>query len=187
MHKLLALVMVAILSSNVIASDGGINEETSLNETDFQSMEYNKIVYAEQEFTISLTLKNGTTNLSHINWITQVCINSGVCYPPKTIQMNTSDNETWTASVIVDQDATYLNWRIDQVDNNDTVVRIPESGFGWKIWSDCWYDGEEWGGNDTSCMTEDKDESLPGFIFSLTLSAMIIAGLIVKRSEGKYE
>ena len=92
MHKLLALVMVAILSSNVIASDGGINEETSLNETDFQSMEYNKIVYAEQEFTISLTLKNGTTNLSHINWITQVCINSGVCYPPKTIQMNTSDN-----------------------------------------------------------------------------------------------
>ena len=161
MHKLLALVMVTILSSNVVASDGGINEETSLNETDFQSMEYNKIVYAEQEFTISLTLKNGTTNLSHINWITQVCINSGVCYPPKTIQMNTSDNET--------------------------VVRIPESGFGWKIWSDCWYDGEEWGGNDTSCMTEDKDDSLPGFIFSLTLSAMIIAGLIVQRSEGKYE
>ena len=187
MHKLLALVMVTILSSNVVASDGGINEETSLNETDFQSMEYNKIVYAEQEFTISLTLNNGTTNLSHINWITQVCINSGVCYPPKTIQMNTSDNETWTASVIVDQDATYLNWRIDQVDNNETVVRIPESGFGWKIWSDCWYDGEEWGGNDTSCMTEDKDDSLPGFIFSLTLSAMIIAGLIVQRSEGKYE
>ena len=53
MHKLLALVMVTILSSNVVASDGGINEETSLNETDFQSMEYNKIVYAEQEFTIS--------------------------------------------------------------------------------------------------------------------------------------
>jgi hypothetical protein len=79
-----------------------------------------------------------------------------------------------------------LNWRIDQVDNNDSVTRVPETGFGWKIWSDCWYDGEEWGGNDTSCMTED-DESLPGFILSLTLSSIIIAALIVQRIEGKYE
>ena len=61
MHKLLALVMVAILASSVIAADGGINEETNLNETDFESMEYSNIVYAEQEFTISLTLKNETT------------------------------------------------------------------------------------------------------------------------------
>ena len=187
MHKLLALVMVAILSSNVFASEGGINEETSLNETDFENIEYNEIVYAEQEFTITLTLKNETTNISHINWITQVCINSGVCYPPKTIQMDTLDNETWTASVIVDKDATYLNWRIDQVDHNDTVVRVPETGFGWKIWSDCWYDGDEWGGNDTSCINEEEGDSLPGFISSLTLSAIIIAGLIVRRYEGKYE
>ena len=186
MHKLLALVLAALLASNVIASDGGINEEANLDGTDIESMEYNSIVYANQEFTISLTLKNEITNLSHINWITQVCINSGVCYPPKTIQMNTLDNETWTAAVIVDQEATYLNWRIDQVDNNDSVTRVPETGFGWKIWSDCWYDGEDWGENDTSCMTED-DESLPGFILSVALSSIIIAALIVQRSEGKYE
>ena len=43
MHKLLALVMVAILASSVIAADGGINEETNLNETDFESMELSLI------------------------------------------------------------------------------------------------------------------------------------------------
>ena len=187
MHKLLAVVTVAILASSVISADGGINEATDLNDTDFESMEYSNVVYEEQEFTISLTLKNESTNISQINWITQVCINSGVCYPPKTIEMNTSDNKTWTASVVVDEDASYLNWRIDQIDDNDTVVRVPDTGFGWKIWSDCWYDGEEWGGNDTSCMTEEENDSVPGFIFSLTLSAIIIAGLMIQRSEGKYE
>ena len=102
MHKLLALVTVAILASSVIAADGGINEATNLNKTDFESMEYSNVVYEEQEFTISLTLKNESTNISQINWITQVCINSGVCYPPKTIEMNTIDNKTWTASVVVE-------------------------------------------------------------------------------------
>ena len=120
MHKLLALVTVAILASSGIAADGGINEATDLNDTDFESMEYSNVVYEEQEFTISLTLKNESTNISQINWITQVCINSGVCYPPKTIEMNTSDDKTWTASVVVDEDASYLNWRIDQIDDNDT-------------------------------------------------------------------
>jgi thiol:disulfide interchange protein len=86
-HKLLALVTVAILASSVIAADGGINEDTNLTETDFESMEYSNVVFEEQEFTISLTLKNESTNISQINWITQVCINSGVCYPPKTIEM----------------------------------------------------------------------------------------------------
>ena len=96
-------------------------------------MEYSNVVFEEQELTISLTLKNESTNISQINWITQVCINSGVCYPPKTIEMNTTDNKTWTASVVVDEDASYLNWRIDQIDDNDTVVRVPDTGFGWKI------------------------------------------------------
>ena len=40
MHKLLALAMFSILASSVIAADGGINEDTNLNETDFESMEY---------------------------------------------------------------------------------------------------------------------------------------------------
>ena len=132
MRKLVALAVVVILSSNVMASEGGINEETDLSNTDLESMQYSNIVYAEEEFSISMSLKNETTNISQINWITQVCINSGICYPPKTIQMSTEDNITWTASVLVDEDATYLNWRVDLVDENDTIVKVPETGFGWK-------------------------------------------------------
>ena len=66
MRKLLALILAALLASNVIASDGGINEEANLDGTDIESMEYNSIVYSDREFTISLTLKNEITNLSHI-------------------------------------------------------------------------------------------------------------------------
>tara|TARA_B100000900_G_C20589030_1_gene720862 strand:+ start:722 stop:1273 length:552 start_codon:yes stop_codon:yes gene_type:complete len=183
MHKMLALAMLAILSSNVVASEGGINEETNLNGSNIQSMEYSDVVYAEQEFSISVVMVEKNANLSHINWITQVCINSGVCYPPKVNQMNSSDNQTWTSSIIIDQDATYLNWRIDKVDINETVVRVPEIGFGWKIWSDCWYDGNEWGGNDTSCIMEEENEDLPGFMSSITLSVIIIAALFKQRFE----
>ena len=72
MRKLVALAVVVILSSNVMASEGGINEETDLSNTDLESMQYSNIVYAEEEFSISMSLKNETTNISQINWITQV-------------------------------------------------------------------------------------------------------------------
>ena len=187
MRKLVALAVVVILSSNVMASEGGINEETDLSNTDLESMQYSNIVYAEEEFSISMSLKNETTNISQINWITQVCINSGICYPPKTIQMSTEDNITWTASVLVDEDATYLNWRVDLVDENETIVKVPETGFGWKIWSYCWYDGKEWGGSDSSCVTEEESDSLPGFIVPMTISSIAIAALIIQRVGEKYE
>ena len=65
----MALAVVVILSSNVMASEGGINEETDLVNTDLESMQYSNIVYAEEEFSISMSLKNETTNISQINWI----------------------------------------------------------------------------------------------------------------------
>ena len=33
-------------------------------------------------------------------------------------------------------------------DNESEVDRIPDMGFGWKIWSTCWFDGVDWGGVD---------------------------------------
>ena len=101
--------------------------------------------------------------------------------------MSTEDNITWTASVLVDEDATYLNWRVDLVDENETIVKVPETGFGWKIWSDCWYDGKEWGGSDSSCITEEESDSLPGFIVPMTISSIAIAALIIQRVGEKYE
>jgi len=58
-------------------------------------------------------------------------------------------NGTWVAGVEIEADASYVNWRFDiQHDNNSTTERIPSLGWGWKIWSTCWFDGDSWGGDD---------------------------------------
>jgi|TARA_B110000914_G_C15334396_1_gene386237 hypothetical protein len=182
MHKLIAVTIVVLLAFNVAASEGGVNEDTDLAETNISVINADNIIYAESDFSISLILKDGEMdNVSGINWITQVCINTGVCYPPNTIEMNTGDNETWNGIVNIDEDATYLNWRIDLIDSNENTTRVPETGFGWKIWSDCWYDGNNWGGNDSSCWPEDEDDSVPGFIVPLTLAAIGTAVLMTRR------
>ena len=182
MHKLVAVAIVAILAFNVMASEGGLNEGTDLSETSILTIDASNVIYADSDFTISITLKDDAIeNISHINWITQVCINTGVCYPPKTIEMTTDDNKTWISIVDIDEGATYLNWRIDLVDSNESTTRVPETGFGWKIWSDCWYDGNNWGGNDNSCWPEEDTDSVPGFIMTLTLAAIGIAGLMTRR------
>lgn len=182
MHKLVAVAIVTILAFNVAASEGGLNEDTDLSETNILAIDANDVAYAEEEFTISVTLKDDAIeNISHINWITQVCINTGVCYPPKTIEMTTENNKTWNGIVEVDEGASYLNWRIDLIDSSENTTRVPETGFGWKIWSDCWYDGNDWGGDDNSCWPQEEEESMPGFIMPLTLAAIGIAGLMTRR------
>ena len=40
MHKFIAMAIVVILAFNVTASEGGINEETSVNGTDIESIDY---------------------------------------------------------------------------------------------------------------------------------------------------
>ena len=182
MYKLVAVAIVTILAFNVAASEGGLNEGTDLSETNILAIDANDVAYAESEFTISVTLKDDAIeNISHINWITQVCINTGVCYPPKTIEMTTEDNKTWNSIVEVDEGASYLNWRIDLIDSSENTTRDPETGFGWKIWSDCWYDGNDWGGDDNSCWPQEEEDSMPGFIMPLTLAAIGIAGLMTRR------
>jgi hypothetical protein len=182
MYKLVAVAIVTILAFNVAASEGGLNEGADLSETNILAIDANDVAYAESEFTISVTLKDDAIeNISHINWITQVCINTGVCYPPKTIEMTTEDNKTWNSIVEVDEGASYLNWRIDLIDSSENTTRVPETGFGWKIWSDCWYDGNDWGGDDNSCWPQEEEDSMPGFIMPLTLAAIGIAGLMTRR------
>ena len=182
MHKLVVVAIVTILAFNVAASEGGLNEGTDLSETNILAIDANDVAYAESEFTISVTLKDDAIeNIRHINWITQVCINTGVCYPPKTIEMTTEDNKTWNSIVEVDEGASYLYWRIDLIDSSENTTRVPETGFGWKIWSDCWYDGNDWGGDDNSCWPQEEEDSMPGFIMPLTLAAIGIAGLMTRR------
>ena len=59
-------------------------------------------------------------------------------------------------------------------------TRIPDNGWGWTVWSDCWFDGGEWGGdNCPNDEVEEEEESfLPALGIIATTGAMMIAAVI---------
>ena len=131
---------------------------------------------------MNLTEEAGN-NVTEVSWITQVCINSGICYPPETHTLESENGDLWIGEIIPEDTATYINWRFEVLRGDENTTKVPENGFGWKIWSDCWYDGNNWGGNDSSCWPNDDsdEERLPGFIATLTLAAIATAGLMTRR------
>ena len=184
MHKFIAVTIVAILAFNVAASEGGVNEETSINGTDIESIDYYHVAQAGEEFSITVNLtEEAGNNVTEVSWITQVCINSGICYPPETHTLESENGDLWIGEIIPEDTATYINWRFEVLRGDENTTKVPENGFGWKIWSDCWYDGNNWGGNDSSCWPNDDsdEERLPGFIATLTLAAIATAGLMTRR------
>ncbi len=148
MHKVISLVIVFLLLQNVLGSEGGINENMSLEETGISAMEYQNIVIESEIYNISITLnEDAAENNTSMIWITQICINSGVCYPPQNNDMITlDDGKIWESSLMIIDDASYLNWRIEMNWSDGEKTNVPENGFGWKVWSNCWFDGKEWGG-----------------------------------------
>ena len=184
MHKFIAVTIVAILAFNVAASEGGVNEETPINGTDIESIDYYHVAQAGEEFSITVNLtEEAGNNVTEVSWITQVCINSGICYPPETHTLESENGDLWIGEIIPEDTATYINWRFEVLRGDENTTKVPENGFGWKIWSDCWYDGNNWGGNDSSCWPNDDsdEERLPGFIATLTLAAIATAGLMTRR------
>ena len=106
------LSLLVLVPTLVVAAEGGVNEESSLVGTDIEGISHEIITREGVPFDISVRLseeadKNGTT----VNWVTQICINSGVCYPPAIQPLEKGESGNWTGTVIPDESATYLNWR----------------------------------------------------------------------------
>ena len=57
---------------------------------------------------------------------------------------------------------------------------IPDVGFGWRVWSDCWFDNGTWGGSETYCQ-EEEDSALPGFTISMVVASTAMAALMARR------
>ena len=84
MRMLIVSGVVLIFLSSVSGSAGGINEEMSLEGTGLISMNYNDFVLSSESFEIELELDSETSdNGTQVTWVTQICINTGVCYPPE--------------------------------------------------------------------------------------------------------
>lgn len=184
MRQVLAFAMVAMLALSVSgAGESGVNESTSIEGTGIESLSHADVVRENTQFEISVTLEEGH-DITKVEWVTQVCINSGICWPPEKQELlDSGDGQTFSGSILVDDTATYANWRFDITRTDDSSQSVPESGFGWKIWSDCWYDNETWGGPSSDCRDDGEDDGglLPGFAAPLAAAGLSLAALIARR------
>ncbi|MBL11662.1 MAG: hypothetical protein CMB46_02480 [Euryarchaeota archaeon] len=184
--RLVASLLVCVLLALPIncAGESGVNEETSIEGTDIRDISYPDEASAGDSFELTVVLsdeasENGTT----VSWVTQVCINSGVCYPPETHSMALDEEGVAWGAIVPDDTVTYVNWRVEMNWEDGNTTSVPETGFGWKVWSDCWYDNEEWGGSDQECVDNRGSDSdrLPGFGVAASLMAVLTAGLMGRR------
>ena len=107
--------------------------------------------------------------------------------------VNTDSNQLFFATRDFDVDSqfeslddhvSYLNWKFVLVSEDGYETNIPESGFGWKLWSNCWYDNSTWGGNSSHCHEEEPIEEtpmIPNVAAPLTIASIAMAALMSRR------
>ena len=181
MRGLFAILLVGMLMLPASASEGGVNEASSLDGTGIKSLDSENVLRASSggNFEISLEIEDDT-NISEVSWVTQVCVNTGVCYPPEERQMEKNHNGlSFANSLEVQPGYSYVNWKFILKTDDGSESLVPEVGFGWKVWSDCWFDNGTWGGSETSC--KDDDSMMPGFTIALTMVSVGMVALMLGR------
>jgi|TARA_B100001996_G_scaffold199172_1_gene152461 hypothetical protein len=176
----LSLVFLVSIASPAVASQGGVNEEASIEDTGVESVSHPDFASAGEIFEVSVRLnEESASNVTSVRWVTQVCVNSGICYPPETHSM-TDEDDAWDGSIVPEETVTYVNWKIEIEWEDGNTTSIPENGFGWRVWSDCWYDNGTWGGASTECQSDDSSFT-PGFATHLAIASMSLATLMIRR------
>ena len=176
----LSLVFLVSIAPVALASQGGVNEEASIEDTGVESVSHPDSASAGEIFEVSVHLnEESASNATSVTWVTQVCVNSGICYPPETHSM-TDENDAWEGSIVPEETVTYVNWKIEIEWEDGNTTSIPENGFGWRVWSDCWYDNGTWGGASTECQSDDSSFT-PGFATPLAIASMSLATLMIRR------
>ena len=177
---LLSLVFLVSIASAAVASQGGVNEEASIEGTGVESVSYPDVASAGDIFEVTVRINDeSASNVTSVTWVTQVCVNSGICYPPETHSM-TDEDDAWDGSIVPEETVTYVNWKIEIEWEDGNTTSIPENGFGWRVWSDCWYDNGTWGGASTECQSDDSSFT-PGFATHLAIASMSLATLMIRR------
>ena len=177
---LLTLLLLVSLAPSANASQGGVNEEPSLEGTGVETVLHPIAASAGELFEVSVSLNDESEgNVSMVNWVTQICINSGICYPPEKHSMEWG-GDSWGGTIVPGETVTYVNWNIEIQWEDGNSTSIPENGFGWKVWSDCWYDNGTWGGDSIDCQ-EAGSSSIPGFVTPLAIVSISMAALMVWR------
>jgi len=199
MRRLVALFLVSILSLSVSAA-GVSGENLSLSPEELEGSGIENVFYeneinTDREYYLEIfddpTPRTGVivfieedSNVTSIEWITQVCINTGVCFAPEINEMAVHDDGSFYFGVSVDETASYINWKFVLHHENGSESTVPETGFGWKVWSNCWLDNGTWGGSSTHCQEEAQEgraSLLPGFAAPAAAAAIGMAALMARR------
>ena len=178
------LLSIALLNVASAAEEGGVNVEPNVDETIFSEITHTETTTDLEDWEITLTLSDDAiNNNTTFELTTQMCNNDGVCLPPTVAEVSTTDGKIFTSAVTTVEDHSYVNWRVKATytDDNDTTEMFPSKGF-YKTWSDCWFNGGEWGGDNCPSENSADDESfLPALGLFATVVAVMIA--VATRSE----
>ena len=179
MRRVVAVLLVSMLAVSFSAvAESGVNESTSVEGTEIAYINHASLVQGGGVYDMYVTVNPGS-NVTSVQWITQICINTGVCYPPEMNDMVSVDNDSYTATVDVNETASYINWKFILHSEDGSEASVPDTGFGWKVWSDCWWDNGTWGGSTTDC--QEEEGQLPGFAAPFAAAAIAIAALMARR------
>ena len=176
-----SLVLAVVLLLPLAAAESGVNESVDTEGTAIVSVETSDVASSSEAFDVTVVLDDeAASNGTSVQWTTQICINTGVCYPPETSNLTAdSEGKSWMGSVLMLDDSSYVNWRIELVWPDGAIQRVPDTGFGWKVWSDCWWDNGTWGGSTTDC--QEEEDGLPGFAAPAAAAAIAMAALMARR------
>ena len=132
MRRLVAVLLVSMLAVSFSAvAESGVNESTSVEGTEIAYINHASLVQGGGVYDMYVTVNPGS-NVTSVQWITQICINTGVCYPPEMNDMVPVDNDSYTATVDVNETASYINWKYILHSEDGSEASVPDTGFGWK-------------------------------------------------------
>ena len=175
------LLSLALLNTASAAGKSGENIDPVVEETIFSEITYTETSTDLEDWEITLTLNDDAfNNNTTFTVLTQICVNDGYCLAPEEVTLTTTDDKTFTGIRTTVEDHTYVNWKVKATYNDDNSTEsFPSKGY-YKVWSDCWFDDDKWGGE--LCEESEDDESfLPALGVMMTAGAIALAA--VRRSE----
>ncbi|MDP6906119.1 MAG: hypothetical protein QF440_01725 [Candidatus Thalassarchaeaceae archaeon] len=181
MKRIFAICIALLLAVPfATAGNSGVNQTIDVSNTPISSISSPNSSSDGESVTVEVTLhaENGTT----VQWTVQMCLNTGVCNPPEVLNMeNSSSDSHWIGTITPVDDHSYVNYDIILNYADGESEKFPENGFtnGGKIWSDCWTDGDETGGEKCS----EESSGLPAPTLMLTVIVGLSAALIAKRDD----
>ena len=185
---IVVLSILICLSPLAAATVAGVNEPIDISSAPVDAV----TIGAERSsdgvpLSLAVTIAaDAVQNGTQVKMLTQICVNSGVCYAPTPLDMlSNGDNSTWIGVVIPDENHTYVNYRLQLIYEDGAVEEsFPDEGWA-KLWSDCHLYEGEWGGSCEEELSVDKDMlPAPGVgVFFAALGLALIFGRRIRENS----